>query len=316
MDTAFEQALAGKDYPIPLKEAREAIGLTGTQMYMFSPLGIETVVPLVVEGKLLGILGLSKSNFTAPLNQEDYDYLKIIAKQIASVIHRARLSEKLLDLKEKEAFHSFSAFVLHDLKNFISMLSLVLANADRNFDNPQFRKDMTASIAKTVQKMKNLMDKLAAFSGDPLLKSSRVDLNRMLREQVSEMRGFVRSKIREEYQAVPPVMLDPEEIGKVLRNLVVNADESIREGNGEIRIGTYTRDGKIVFTVSDNGKGMSREFLDKELFQLFSTTKASGFGIGLYQSRKIVEAHGGTIEVDSEEGKGSTFAILLPTLAE
>jgi signal transduction histidine kinase len=130
------------------------------------------------------------------------------------------------------------------------------------------------------------------------------------------MRGFVRSKIREEYQAVPPVMLDPEEIGKVLRNLVVNADESIREGNGEIRIGTYTRDGKIVFTVSDNGKGMSREFLDKELFQLFSTTKASGFGIGLYQSRKIVEAHGGTIEVDSEEGKGSTFAILLPTLAE
>jgi hypothetical protein len=111
-------------------------------------------------------------------------------------------------------------------------------------------------------------------------------------------------------------VLDQEEIGKVFRNLVVNADESILDGNGEIRIGTSLRNGKIAFTVADNGRGMSREFLEKELFQLFSTTKESGFGIGLYQSRKIVEAHGGTMEVDSEEGKGSTFTVVLPNPAE
>jgi signal transduction histidine kinase len=68
--------------------------------------------------------------------------------------------------------------------------------------------------------------------------------------------------------------------------------------------------------VSDNGRGMSREFRDKELFHLFSTTKESGFGIGLYQSRKIVEAHGGTMEVESEEGKGSAFTVVLPNPAE
>jgi len=316
MEPAFANTLVDSDYPVPLKDISGAPGLTENQERIFSSLGIVTIVPLVIEGELLGILGLSKGNFTVPLNHEDYDYLKIIAKQVASVLHRAKLSERLLDLKEKEAFHSFSAFVLHDLKNFIAMLSLVLANADRNFDNPEFRKDMTASIAKTVDKMKNLMDKLAAFSGEPLLRTARVDLNRMVREHVAETRKFVRARILEEYQKVPPVVLDQEEIGKVLRNLVVNADESILDGNGEIRIGTSVRNGKIAFTVSDNGRGMSREFLEKELFQLFSTTKESGFGIGLYQSRKIVEAHGGTMEVDSEEGKGSTFTVVLPNPAE
>jgi len=235
---------------------------------------------------------------------------------VASVLHRANLSEKLLDLKEKEAFHSFSAFVLHDLKNFIAMLSLVLVNADRNFDNPEFRKDMTASIARTVEKMKNLMEKLAAFSGEPLLRTTRVDLNRMLGEHVAELKRLVRSKIFEEYRELPPVVLDPEEIGKVFRNLVLNADESILDGNGEIRVGTTMRDGKFAFTVADNGRGMAREFLEKDLFRLFSTTKESGFGIGLYQSRKIVEAHGGTMEVNSEEGKGSTFTVVLPNPVE
>jgi hypothetical protein len=164
--TASRSLLADSDYPAPERCVRVARFQEGHQR-IFSSSG-STVVPLVVEGQLLGILGLSKCNFTTPMDQEDYDYLKIIGKQVASVLHRANLSEKLIDLKEKEAFHSFSAFVLHDLKNFISMLSLVLANADRNFDNPEFRNDMTANLAKTVKKMKNLMDKLAAFSGEPL----------------------------------------------------------------------------------------------------------------------------------------------------
>jgi signal transduction histidine kinase len=196
------------------------------------------------------------------------------------------------------------------------MLSLVLTNADRNFDNPEFRKDMTASIARTVEKMKKLMERLAAFSGEPLLRQNRLDLNRILAEQVSEMRGAVRSKIIEEYQEVPQVMVDREEIGKVFRNLVLNADDSILDGNGEIRVATSMRDGKVSFTVTDNGRGMSREFMEKDLFRLFSTTKESGFGIGLYHSRKIVEAHGGTVEVESEEGKGSTFTVALPKSPE
>jgi signal transduction histidine kinase len=175
---------------------------------------------------------------------------------------------------------------------------------------------MTASLAKTVEKMKNLMEKLAAFSGEPVLRPERVDLNRMLREQIGEMKRSVKARIVEEYRSVPPVALDVEEIGKVVWNLVINADESILDGKGEIRIRTSVRNGKIAVSVADNGKGIAREFLEQDLFQLFSTTKESGFGIGLYQSRRIVEAHGGTIEVESEAGKGSTFTVVLPIPAE
>jgi putative PEP-CTERM system histidine kinase len=250
------------------------------------------------------------------LNHEDYDYLKIIGKQVASVLQRKKLSENLLDLKEKEAFHSFSAFVLHDLKNFISMLSLVVANADRNFDNPEFRKDAITSISKTVEKMRDLMDKMAAFSRETVLRTTRVDLNVLIADHIAVMKKFVRATIKEEYGNIAPVILDPEIIGKVLRNLIINADESILDGKGEIRIRTSVCNGKIAVSVADNGKGIARDFLEQELFHLFSTTKKSGFGIGLYQSRRIVEAHGGTINVESEVGKGSTFTVVLPAPAE
>ena len=314
IEPALEQRLIERDYPVPVERESGGDVLLARHGELLNSLGTKTLIPLVVDSQLLGVLGLSKSHFGAPLNHEDYDYLKIIAKQVANMLHRAQLSRNLLELKEKEAFHSFAAFVLHDLKNFISMLSLILANAERNYDNPEFRKDMILSIGKTVAKMTDLMNKMAAFSKEPKLKTAPVDLGRMLREQVAEFRGHVRSKISEEYDAVPPVVLDREAMGTVLRNLVMNADESRPEGNGEIRIGASHGDGRIAITVSDNGRGMSPEFREKELFRLFATTKESGFGIGLYQSRKIVEAHGGAIEVRSTEGQGSTFTIVLPNL--
>jgi putative PEP-CTERM system histidine kinase len=312
----FTQILVDADYPVSLKDPSGVPVLSETHKRVFTSLGIETIVPLVIEGQLLGILGLSKSSFAVPLNHEDYDYLKIIGKQVASVLQRKKLSENLLDLKEKEAFHSFSAFVLHDLKNFISMLSLVVANADRNFDNPEFRKDAITSISKTVEKMRDLMDKMAAFSRETVLRTTRVDLNVLIADHIAVMKKFVRATIKEEYGNIAPVILDPEIIGKVLRNLIINADESILDGKGEIRIRTSVCNGKIAVSVADNGKGIARDFLEQELFHLFSTTKKSGFGIGLYQSRRIVEAHGGTINVESEVGKGSTFTVVLPAPAE
>jgi signal transduction histidine kinase len=105
-----------------------------------------------------------------------------------------------------------------------------------------------------------------------------------------------------------------EEIGKVFRNLVLNADESIFVGKGEIRVGTYVRDGKIAFTVADNGRGMPPEFLEKDLFRLFSTTKESGFGIGLYQSRKIVERTGERWKWTAR--RKEAFTVVLPNPAE
>jgi hypothetical protein len=105
--------------------------------------------------------------------------------------------------------------------------------------------------------------------------------------------------------------LDPEQIRKVLTNLVLNANDAVEEG-GRIHICTGRRDGWVELIVADNGSGMSREFMDQCLSRPFKTTKKHGIGIGLFQSRMIVEAHKGEIEVESEEGVGSTFRVLLP----
>ena len=110
---------------------------------------------------------------------------------------------------------------------------------------------------------------------------------------------------------MPKLMLDGEQIQKVLTNLVLNAKEAIDE-IGEIRVKTGRKDGWVVLCVSDNGCGMSNEFIQKSLFRPFKTTKKRGMGIGLYHSQMIVEAHHGKIEVESEVGKGSTFRVFLP----
>ena len=102
---------------------------------------------------------------------------------------------------------------------------------------------------------------------------------------------------------------------KVLLNLLLNAHEAVN-GQGEIHVSTEKRDGSVVLSVSDNGCGISKEFITQSLFRPFKTSKMRGLGIGLFQCKRIVEAHEGKIEVDTEEGKGSTFRIVLPAVGE
>jgi signal transduction histidine kinase len=130
---------------------------------------------------------------------------------------------------------------------------------------------------------------------------------------MGEMKGILRSRIVVEYRDLPKIWVDPEQMMTVLRNLVRNADEATSNG-GEIRLATEVKDGKVLFSVSDNGCGIPREYMEGELFTLFSSTKSDGFGIGLYQAKRIVESHGGRIEAESEVGKGSTFRIRLPAV--
>jgi signal transduction histidine kinase len=97
----------------------------------------------------------------------------------------------------------------------------------------------------------------------------------------------------------------------VLTNLILNASEAVGD-DGKIRVTTCANNGWVALSVSDNGCGMSNEYMDQWLFKPFKTTKKRGTGIGLFQSKMIVEAHNGLIEVESREGKGSTFKVLLP----
>ena len=162
--------------------------------------------------------------------------------------------------------------------------------------------------------MEALIGRLSSRTGKPALNPVKTDLNAL----VSEVAGAVvqdghkgKATVRTELGKIPRVRADREQIKRVVENLVLNACEALTDG-GRVTVGTTVKEGKVIVTVSDTGRGMSQAFVKNSLFRPFTSTKKKGLGIGLYQCKTIVEAHGGSIEVVSEEGKGSTFRVRLP----
>jgi putative PEP-CTERM system histidine kinase len=272
---------------------------------------IRYCVPLNAAGHLIGIMTLSEKVFYQPLSFEESELMKTIADQAAAGLLNLRLSERLRQTKELEAFQSMSAFFMHDLKNLASKLSLVTQNLPVYMDNPEFRTDALRTISQSVSKINTMSSRLSLLSQKLELTFKQADLNDLIASTVSDLKEFIKAPIAQNLDTVPPLSIDREQIHKVLENLLMNAYDAAGE-NGRIAIATACGNNQVEISVSDNGCGMSREFMEKSLFRPFQTTKKQGMGIGLYHCKTIVEAHGGRIEVESEEGKGTTFRVLLP----
>ena len=268
-------------------------------------------VALSAGGEDVGFIVLGSRPDGPPLSLEDRDLLKTFADQAAGTILGLRLSERLLKAKEMEAFQSLSAFFVHDLKNLASKLSLTLQNLPAHYDDPEFRTDLLATIERSVAKINEMCRRLSPLSRALELRRAPGDLSEVVRSALSGLNGSLRAEVVRELARTPPVAMDPEQMQKVVLNLVLNANDAVGEG-GRIRVETGQADRWVYVSVSDDGCGMSREFMARSLFKPFRTTKGQGLGIGLFHSKTIVEAHRGRIEVESEEGKGTTFRVLLP----
>ena len=272
---------------------------------------IKYAVPLKAADRFVGLMTVSDKVREVTLSPEDYDLLKTIADQAAATLLSLKLSERLRQMKELEAFQTMSAFFMHDLKNLASKLSLVTRNLPVHFENAEFRDDALRAISQSVAKINGMCTSLSLLSQKLELHQKESDLNRLVEETLSGFAGNLKSCVALELGPLTPLSVDAEQIQKVLVNLLMNAHDAIRE-DGQIRVRTHLQDGWAELCVSDNGCGMSEEFLNKHLFQPFKTSKKQGMGIGLFHCRTIVEAHGGRIAVESEQGKGTTFRVLLP----
>ena len=268
-------------------------------------------VALSAGGEELGFMVLGSRPDIGPLTVEDHDLLRTIADQAASGILSLRLSERLLKAKEMEAFQSLSAFFVHDLKNLASKLSLTLQNLPAHYDDPEFRRDLLATITRSVAKINDMCTRLSPLSRTLELQRTPSDLASVVAAAMAGLDGNLRAQVEHDLRPTPPVSIDPEQIQKVVLNLMLNANDAVRDG-GQIRVATGHAGRWAYIAVTDDGCGMSPEFLARSLFKPFRTTKGQGLGIGLYHSKKIVEAHQGRIEVESAEGKGTTMRVLLP----
>jgi putative PEP-CTERM system histidine kinase len=200
-----------------------------------------------------------------------------------------------------------STFVMHDLKNLLSNLALVAENAKEFLDDAEFREDLHHTLALTVAKMTTLISRLENLKGKHVLDPKDIDLKELAEETAS----LVTSGRVVVAGETAFAHADPEEIQKVMLNLVMNGIEAM-DGPGTIRI-TVGLSGSAFFEVADEGCGMTEEFIREKLFRPFVTTKKKGFGIGLYQCKQIVEAHGGNLQVRSEPGSYTRFMVCLPS---
>jgi putative PEP-CTERM system histidine kinase len=312
MDQRFINALVEKKMPF-LPETPWARGFLLENRKILERFQACLFVPLILDRQVIGVILLGKKTTGEPFLGDDFDLLRSAAAQITSAIVNAKLSEDLLGAKEMEVFHRLSSFVLHDLKNLVSNLSLVVQNAGEHISNPQFQKDALETIGKSVEKMEALIARLSTNAVTVKPKFMEADLNELVSEAVSRMgqNGQNDKTVKVDLRDIPRVLVDREQIEKVVVNFFLNAIESLDNG-GLITIETEANEDKVILSVIDNGCGMSPDYVENSLFKPFKSTKKKGLGIGLYQCKTIIEAHNGRIEVESREGEGSTFRIFLP----
>lgn len=269
---------------------------------------IRYCVPLRAVSGFIGMMTLN-DRAGASFSVEDFDLLQTFADQAAGLILNRKLFDNLGQAREREAFQAVSAFFAHDLKNVASALTLTLDNLPAHYDDPEFRADTLKIISRNLDKIRNMCGQLSPLDRKFELHLCECDINELISSTVSSLR-LGRSLVAD-LSPVPKALLDPEQIRKVVLNLALNACESSANGAG-IQISTCCEGDYLRFSVADQGCGMSGEFMQRHLFHPFRTTREKGSGIGLYQSKMIIEAHGGRIEAQSCEGKGSTFSVFLP----
>jgi putative PEP-CTERM system histidine kinase len=267
------------------------------------------VVPLSAGAELLGFVVLTAPRTALEVDWEVRDLMKTAARQAASYLGQVRASEALLEARKFDAFNRMSAFVVHDLKNLIAQLSLMLKNAQRHRDNPAFQADMLATVEHVVGRMNALMLQLRMGS-QPVENPRHVDLDALVR-RVCAAKSSVHVSI--DFHSNEPIATFAHEdrLEHVFGHLVQNAIDASSE-KSVIHVIVERRGDEAVVTVADQGSGMTPEFIRDRLFKPFQTTKTSGMGIGVYESAQYVSSLGGEIRVRSEEGAGTSVEVHVP----
>jgi len=266
-------------------------------------------VPLPHGDRLAGVILLARPPIERPLDWEDFDLLKIAGRQVASHLAEARAQEALAEAERFDEFNRRFAFILHDIKNLVSQLSLVARNAERHADNPEFRADMVATLNESAGRMNALLAKLSQHhqaKGEPLVPVALHPLARRIAAQRSGQHPVTLSG-----DAAAVALGDPARIEQILSHLIQNAIDASPPGEAILlRVGD---DGAATtIDIVDRGCGMSPGFVRDRLFKPFDSTKSGGFGIGAFEARQIATAMHGRLDVHSREGEGTRFRLTLP----
>lgn len=267
------------------------------------------LVPLIHFDRLVGTIILARPRIERRLDWEDFDLLRVVGQQLASYLAEQSGQQALMDASRFDEFNRRMAFVMHDIKNLASQLSLLSKNAQKHADNPDFRADMLVTLSKSSEKLNGLLERLGRYGSGQAQQVREVEL------------GALASGLCERFRRVHSIALtrsdpitvlaDAEGLEQALIHLLQNAaDASDCDAPIYLNVVGEGLNGQI--DVIDAGAGMSPEFVRSGLFKPFVSSKEGGFGIGAFEARELIKAMGGRVEVESREGVGTRFSIILP----
>ncbi|MET0366457.1 MAG: XrtA/PEP-CTERM system histidine kinase PrsK, partial [Sphingobium sp.] len=270
------------------------------------------LVPLTHGGRLIGAVLLARPRGRERMDWEDLDMLRVVARQLAVTLSEQRQQRALVEAQRFDEFNRRFAFILHDIKNMVSQMSLLAANAERHADNPEFRTDMVLTLKETAGRMTDLIARLARADPQRSGETTQCDLMAVAADVAAQ--GRARGRVILSGEKALPVRGDAGRLAQAIGHLVHNALDATVEDGPPVRLSLSRDDGMARLDIADQGCGMSPAFLRDGLFRPFTSTKANGFGLGAHEARMLVNAMGGRLTVASREGEGSQFTISLPLI--
>ncbi|MEL6709447.1 MAG: XrtA/PEP-CTERM system histidine kinase PrsK [Pseudomonadota bacterium] len=267
------------------------------------------LVPLIHFDRLVGCIVLARPRIMRRLDWEDFDLLRVVGQQLASYLAEQAGQQALMDASRFDEFNRRMAFVMHDIKNLASQLSLLAANAQKHSDNPEFRKDMLVTLQKSSEKLNALLARLGRYGSGPVDALGPLDLATTVKALEKRFANEHPLIVNASEKAL--ALAHREALEQALIHLVQNAIDA-SEAKTPVTISARSDTLKAVIEIVDAGCGMTPEFVRSGLFKPFVSSKQAGFGIGAFEAREMIKAMGGRLQVESREGVGTRFLVVLP----
>lgn len=285
-------------------------GLTELPAFMRHIARLWLIVPLIHHDSLFGIIVIGRPRAPRSMTWEDFDLLKIVGRQVASYLAEEETSQALAEAHQFEAFNKRFTFIAHDIKNLASQLSLILSNAERHRGSEAFQRDAGETLRQSVEKLNRMLRQLHAPASHEG-RTKAIALAPLLHDVATKSRLLHPCVSLEVNAPRVAVAADETRLRAAVDHLVQNAVDAVRD-KGSVHIRLIDKGRMAVIEIEDDGPGMEAAFIRERLFRPFATTKETGYGIGVYESRDFAKSVGGHLDVVSEPGKGTIMRMSLP----
>jgi putative PEP-CTERM system histidine kinase len=315
----FSKFFTAKNWIIEIEELR-------TQPYIYEELKInhgllngvsfQLVVPIYDDEEFWGMVVMQGSDNTSKkLNWELRDYLTAVNAQISNFLFHHQAAQELAENAQFAAFTRMSAFIVHDLKNVLAQIDLILSNAEQHKDNPEFIDDTFETLQHTKARMDKMLLQLTEKNVLQDGSDSLVSLSECIKKVVEQRCASYLPAPDVLVSSETPVVLDKDKLSNVIYHLVSNAQQATSDdGKVDIGIELSADERHMLINIVDTGCGMSEDFIRTRLFKPFDTTKGNaGMGIGAFDAKAYLEKIGGQLLVQSKQQQGTTFTLRIPT---